>query len=288
MSGMSASGKLSSHRVREYGEWESVGKHKSEKHWQECQRTASRTTHHGAEAVGRAASLPNLKPETWAVKSWAGGIRGNGFPQLALAGIRLWSQAGKSLVTGHRVDYFLTIFWRRKCLSMSWDALAGILKRNTSETDSRSGCWGGWWRRLRGCGTDLYMTVGLSNVCKGGLWIVGHRALGRIFEEMWKWEEDKVVGLVRVEGLIAQRWDWEEGLLIPLEVGVFHAREECMSVEDGVIMMWKWERKLVWIKKKHKTSDARQAVLKTTVWTLSRTMTKETEIGQRLKQEGAE
>ncbi|KAH9047028.1 hypothetical protein EDB83DRAFT_2317651 [Lactarius deliciosus] len=57
-----------------------------------------RTTHHRAEAVSQATVLPNLEPEPWAIKSWASGILGNGFPQLALAGIWLWSQASKSLI----------------------------------------------------------------------------------------------------------------------------------------------------------------------------------------------
>ncbi|KAH9051553.1 hypothetical protein EDB83DRAFT_2316690 [Lactarius deliciosus] len=37
-----------------------------------------------AKAVSRAAVLPNLEPELWAIKSWASGICGNSFPQLAL------------------------------------------------------------------------------------------------------------------------------------------------------------------------------------------------------------
>ncbi|KAH9031480.1 hypothetical protein EDB84DRAFT_1600508 [Lactarius hengduanensis] len=37
-----------------------------------------RTAHHRAEAVGRAAVLPNLEPEPWAIKSWAGGVPGFG------------------------------------------------------------------------------------------------------------------------------------------------------------------------------------------------------------------
>ena len=80
--------------------------------WLGCKVTKlhpSRTWWHGAGAGGWAAIFWNLKPKSPADKSWADGVHGNSFPQLASSSIQLLSQASKSLVLSDSFGYLLLI-----------------------------------------------------------------------------------------------------------------------------------------------------------------------------------